>query len=111
MKVLFNHLCSAAGVDCDLETIAFISYFLEFFSTSTVFSFFSPSLRWQDIVVGAPQYFDRSGDIGGAVYIYINQRGKWEGIKPIRLNGTADSMFGLAVENVGDINQDGYPGE
>ncbi|XP_015145127.3 integrin alpha-6 isoform X1 [Gallus gallus] len=64
---------------------------------------------WQDIVVGAPQYFDRSGDIGGAVYIYINQQGKWEGIKPIRLNGTADSMFGLAVENVGDINQDGYP--
>ncbi|NXV19754.1 ITA6 protein, partial [Cepphus grylle] len=64
---------------------------------------------WQDIVVGAPQYFDRSGDIGGAVYIYINQQGKWEGVKPIRLNGTTDSMFGLAVENVGDINQDGYP--
>ncbi|OXB77987.1 UNVERIFIED_CONTAM: hypothetical protein H355_009558 [Colinus virginianus] len=64
---------------------------------------------WQDIVVGAPQYFDRSGDIGGAVYIYINQRGKWEGIRPVRLNGTTDSMFGLAVENVGDINQDGYP--
>ncbi|XP_076198721.1 integrin alpha-6 isoform X2 [Aptenodytes patagonicus] len=64
---------------------------------------------WQDIVVGAPQYFDRSGDIGGAVYIYINWQGKWEGVKPIRLNGTTDSMFGLAVENVGDINQDGYP--
>ncbi|KAM9287490.1 integrin alpha-6 isoform 1-T1 [Morus bassanus] len=64
---------------------------------------------WQDIVVGAPQYFDRSGDIGGAVYIYINQQGKWEGVKPIRLNGTTDSMFGLVVENVGDVNQDGYP--
>ncbi|XP_026708189.1 integrin alpha-6 isoform X4 [Athene cunicularia] len=64
---------------------------------------------WQDIVVGAPQYFDRSGDIGGAVYIYINQQGKWEGVKPVRLNGTTDSMFGLAVENVGDVNQDGYP--
>ncbi|XP_051479112.1 integrin alpha-6 isoform X5 [Apus apus] len=64
---------------------------------------------WQDIVVGAPQYFDRSGDIGGAVYVYINQQGKWEGVKPVRLNGTTDSMFGLAVENVGDINQDGYP--
>ncbi|KAM6396974.1 integrin alpha-6 isoform 2-T2 [Pluvialis apricaria] len=64
---------------------------------------------WQDIVVGAPQYFDRSGDIGGAVYIYINRQGKWEGVKPIRLNGTTDSMFGLAVENVGDVNQDGYP--
>ncbi|KAM9010455.1 integrin alpha-6 isoform 1-T1 [Ara ararauna] len=64
---------------------------------------------WQDIVIGAPQYFDRSGDIGGAAYIYINQQGKWDRVKPIRLNGTADSMFGLAVENVGDINQDGYP--
>ncbi|XP_057279867.1 integrin alpha-6 isoform X2 [Pezoporus wallicus] len=64
---------------------------------------------WQDIVVGAPQYFDRSGDIGGAAYIYINQQGKWDRVKPIRLNGTTDSMFGLAVENVGDVNQDGYP--
>uniref|UniRef100_A0A8D2NF02 Integrin subunit alpha 6 n=1 Tax=Zonotrichia albicollis TaxID=44394 RepID=A0A8D2NF02_ZONAL len=64
---------------------------------------------WQDIVVGAPQYFDRSGDIGGAVYIYMNRQGNWAGVKPLRLNGTTDSMFGLAVENVGDINQDGYP--
>ncbi|KAM4668661.1 integrin alpha-6 isoform 1-T1 [Amazona ochrocephala] len=64
---------------------------------------------WQDIVIGAPQYFDRSGDIGGAAYIYINQQGKWERVKPVRLNGTTDSMFGLAVENVGDVNQDGYP--
>ncbi|XP_024066144.1 integrin alpha-6 isoform X1 [Terrapene carolina triunguis] len=64
---------------------------------------------WQDIVVGAPQYFDRDGEIGGAVYIYINQQGKWEGVKPIRLNGTTDSMFGIAVENIGDINQDGFP--
>ncbi|XP_038278337.1 integrin alpha-6 isoform X2 [Dermochelys coriacea] len=64
---------------------------------------------WQDIVVGAPQYFDRCGEIGGAVYIYINQQGKWEGVKPIRLNGTTDSMFGIAVENIGDINQDGFP--
>ncbi|XP_062354690.1 integrin alpha-6 isoform X4 [Cinclus cinclus] len=64
---------------------------------------------WQDIVVGAPQYFDRSGDIGGAVYIYVNRQGKWAGVRPLRLNGTTDSMFGLAVENIGDINQDGYP--
>uniref|UniRef100_A0A8B9FSB4 Integrin alpha-6 n=1 Tax=Amazona collaria TaxID=241587 RepID=A0A8B9FSB4_9PSIT len=64
---------------------------------------------WQDIVIGAPQYFDRSGDIGGAAYIYINQQGKWDRVKPVRLNGTTDSMFGLAVENVGDVNQDGYP--
>ncbi|KAG8510489.1 Integrin alpha-6 [Galemys pyrenaicus] len=64
---------------------------------------------WQDIIVGAPQYFDRDGEVGGAVYIYINQKGNWKNVKPIRLNGTKDSMFGIAVKNIGDINQDGYP--
>uniref|UniRef100_A0A673YFR5 Integrin subunit alpha 6 n=1 Tax=Salmo trutta TaxID=8032 RepID=A0A673YFR5_SALTR len=63
---------------------------------------------WQDIVVGAPQFFMKEGDFGGAVYVYINQAGKWDKITPIRLNGTKDSMFGLAVENIGDINQDSY---
>ncbi|XP_006010755.1 integrin alpha-6 isoform X2 [Latimeria chalumnae] len=63
---------------------------------------------WQDIVVGAPQYFDREGEIGGAVYVYINKEGKWNKVKPVRLNGTKDSMFGLTVENIGDINQDSY---
>lgn len=64
---------------------------------------------WQDIVIGAPQYFDRDGEVGGAVYVYINQQGRWSNVKPIRLNGTKDSMFGIAVKNIGDINQDGYP--
>uniref|UniRef100_A0A452UIL2 Integrin alpha-7 n=1 Tax=Ursus maritimus TaxID=29073 RepID=A0A452UIL2_URSMA len=64
---------------------------------------------WQDIIVGAPQYFDRDGEVGGAVYVYINEHGRWNNVKPIRLNGTKDSMFGVAVKNIGDINQDGYP--
>ncbi|XP_044237412.2 integrin alpha-6 isoform X3 [Ursus arctos] len=64
---------------------------------------------WQDIIVGAPQYFDRDGEVGGAVYVYINEQGRWNNVKPIRLNGTKDSMFGVAVKNIGDINQDGYP--
>ncbi|MGH0140838.1 UNVERIFIED_CONTAM: hypothetical protein FKN15_004210 [Acipenser sinensis] len=63
---------------------------------------------WKDIVVGAPQFFVRDGEIGGAVYVYINNAGKWDDVKPTRLNGTKDSMFGLAVENIGDINQDGF---
>uniref|UniRef100_A0A4W3IED8 Integrin alpha-6-like n=1 Tax=Callorhinchus milii TaxID=7868 RepID=A0A4W3IED8_CALMI len=63
---------------------------------------------WNDIVVGAPQFFDKETEIGGAVYVYINQKGDWSNITPIRLNGTKDSMFGLAVENIGDINKDGY---
>ncbi|KAM9850652.1 integrin alpha-6 [Aulostomus maculatus] len=63
---------------------------------------------WQDIVVGAPQFYMKEKDVGGAVYVYINQAGRWERVSPVRLNGTRDSMFGLAVENIGDINQDSY---
>ncbi|XP_033961118.1 integrin alpha-6-like isoform X1 [Pseudochaenichthys georgianus] len=63
---------------------------------------------WQDIVVGAPQYFEKDGKIGGAVYVYVNKLGKWNTVKPIRIDGPKDSMFGLAVEKLGDINQDGY---
>ncbi|XP_040004466.1 integrin alpha-6 isoform X2 [Xiphias gladius] len=63
---------------------------------------------WQDIVVGAPQFYMKDRDVGGAVYVYINKAGRWEKIAPIRLNGTKDSMFGLAVENIGDVNQDSY---
>lgn len=50
-------------------------------------------------------------DIGGAVYVYINNAGVWEGNTPVRLIGTKDSMFGVAVENIGDINQDSYKGD
>ncbi|XP_073347606.1 integrin alpha-6-like isoform X2 [Pagrus major] len=63
---------------------------------------------WQDIVVGAPQYFEKEGTIGGAVYVYINKDGKWNKVTPERIDGPENSMFGLAVENLGDINQDGY---
>uniref|UniRef100_A0A3P9PF33 Integrin subunit alpha 6 n=1 Tax=Poecilia reticulata TaxID=8081 RepID=A0A3P9PF33_POERE len=63
---------------------------------------------WDDIVVGAPQYFEKDSEIGGAVYVYINKAGKWKDVKPKRIDGPAYSMFGLAVENLGDINQDGY---
>uniref|UniRef100_A0A8C5C4Y8 Integrin subunit alpha 6 n=1 Tax=Gadus morhua TaxID=8049 RepID=A0A8C5C4Y8_GADMO len=63
---------------------------------------------WQDIVVGAPQFFLKDGDVGGAAYVYINQAGRWDRVTPVRLNGTKDSMFGLAVENIGDMNQDSY---
>uniref|UniRef100_A0A667Z438 Integrin subunit alpha 6 n=1 Tax=Myripristis murdjan TaxID=586833 RepID=A0A667Z438_9TELE len=63
---------------------------------------------WQDIVVGAPQFFMKDGDVGGAVYVYINQAGRWDKVTPVRLNGTKDSMFGLAVENIGDTNRDSY---
>ncbi|CAL8281416.1 unnamed protein product [Lota lota] len=64
---------------------------------------------WQDIVVGAPQYFEKDKKIGGAVYVYINKGGAWDAVTPTRIDGPEDSMFGLSVENLGDINQDSYP--
>lgn len=87
-----------------------ISLSLLAFSAVVPTSFLHYVCRWQDIVIGAPQYFDRDGEVGGAVYVYINQQGRWNNVKPIRLNGTKDSMFGISVKNIGDINQDGFPG-
>ncbi|XP_062404762.1 integrin alpha-6-like [Sardina pilchardus] len=65
---------------------------------------------WEDLVVGAPQYFEKDGDVGGAVYVYINRAGgrDWNNLKPVRLHGKKDSMFGLAVGSIGDVNQDGF---
>lgn len=61
--------------------------------------------------MGAPQFFVKDGAVGGAVYIYINNEGrKWEDIVPVQLLGQKESMFGLAVENIGDVNQDHYGG-
>ncbi|XP_030000900.1 integrin alpha-6-like [Sphaeramia orbicularis] len=64
---------------------------------------------WDDLAVGAPQFFRKDDEVGGAVYIYINNKGaNWERTEPIELHGRNQSMFGLAVESIGDINQDGY---
>ncbi|XP_045550270.1 integrin alpha-6 [Salmo salar] len=63
---------------------------------------------WQDIVVGAPQFFEKDGKVGGAIYVYINKGGVWSKLTPTRIDGPQDSMFGLAVENLGDLNLDGY---
>lgn len=68
--------------------------------------------KWDDLVVGAPQYSttDNEAGIGGAVYVYINPRDSqdWDRLQPDVLTGNKDSMFGLAVANIGDINHDGY---
>ncbi|KAM4588465.1 integrin alpha-7 isoform 2-T2 [Odontesthes bonariensis] len=64
---------------------------------------------WTDLIIGAPNFFDRKAEIGGAVYVYLNPFGHWDDqARPIRLNGTYDSMFGMTVSNVGDLDQDGY---
>lgn len=64
---------------------------------------------WTDLIVGAPNFFDRKAEIGGAVYVYLNPFGHWDDhSRPIRLNGTYDSMFGMTVSAIGDLDQDGY---
>lgn len=43
--------------------------------------------------------------------MYMNEAGKWENVQPKRIVGSRDSMFGISVKNIGDVNQDGYPGK
>ncbi|XP_054663065.1 integrin alpha-7 isoform X1 [Grus americana] len=63
---------------------------------------------WMDLVVGAPHFFERKEEIGGAAYVYINPAGRWDSATPLRLNGTRGSMFGIALSAAGDLNQDGF---
>ncbi|KAM5254315.1 integrin alpha-7 isoform 2-T2 [Hipposideros larvatus] len=64
---------------------------------------------WADLVVGAPYFFERQEELGGAVYVYMNQGGHWAGVSPLRLCGSPDSMFGISLAVLGDLNQDGFP--
>ncbi|NWS78842.1 ITA7 protein, partial [Crotophaga sulcirostris] len=63
---------------------------------------------WMDLVVGAPHFFERQEEIGGAAYVYINVGGRWDAPTPLRLNGTRGSMFGIALSAAGDLNRDGF---
>nr|XP_004650007.2 integrin alpha-7 isoform X2 [Jaculus jaculus] len=64
---------------------------------------------WPDLIVGAPYFFERQEELGGAVYVYINQVGRWAQVTPLRLCGSPDSMFGISLAVLGDLNQDGFP--
>ena len=61
-----------------------------------------------DLIVGAPQYYDRLDKVGGAVYVYINN-----GLNKLGPNATTvlygelDSAFGNSITSLGDINMDG----
>ncbi|XP_077358400.1 integrin alpha-3b isoform X2 [Festucalex cinctus] len=63
---------------------------------------------WNDLIVGAPFYFDRMKDEGGAVYIYMNENGSFQTIPTVVLKGPAFSAFGITVAAIGDVNQDGF---
>ncbi|XP_077482885.1 integrin alpha-3b [Stigmatopora argus] len=64
--------------------------------------------NWNDLIVGAPFYFDRMKDEGGAVYIYMNENGSFQKTPSVVLKGPASSAFGNAVAAIGDVNQDGF---
>ncbi|XP_040856535.1 integrin alpha-3 isoform X2 [Ochotona curzoniae] len=64
---------------------------------------------WQDLLVGAPYYFERKEEIGGAVYVFMNQAGTSFSAQPsLLLHGPSRSAFGFSVASIGDINQDGF---
>ncbi|KAM3592384.1 uncharacterized protein V6R79_017677 [Siganus canaliculatus] len=63
---------------------------------------------WNDLIVGAPFYFDRVKDEGGAVYIFMNENGSFQKTPSMVLKGPAASAFGFAVAPIGDVNQDGF---
>uniref|UniRef100_A0A8C9R1I2 Integrin, alpha 3b n=1 Tax=Scleropages formosus TaxID=113540 RepID=A0A8C9R1I2_SCLFO len=63
---------------------------------------------WNDLIVGAPFYFDRKKEEGGAVYIFKNVNGYFHEEATMVLWGATDSGFGMAVAAIGDVNQDGF---
>lgn len=65
---------------------------------------------FDDIIVGAPMYFNKETQAGGAVYVFINAAfdGTFSGVEPILITGPRDSRFGMAVTSAGDLNSDGF---
>ncbi|KFP70550.1 Integrin alpha-3, partial [Acanthisitta chloris] len=60
---------------------------------------------WMDLVVGAPYYFERKEEVGGAVYVYMNEVGAFQQHPSLVLTGPSYSGFGFAVASIGDINK------
>ncbi|KAM3863751.1 integrin alpha-3-like [Diretmus argenteus] len=63
---------------------------------------------WNDLLVGAPFYFHRQQEEGGAVYVYLNAGGRLGPRPSLVLRGPAGSAFGMALAAAGDLNQDGF---
>lgn len=66
---------------------------------------------WQDLLVGAPYYFERKEEVGGAIYVFMNEAGaSFPALPSLLLHGPSHSAFGFSVASIGDINQDGFQG-
>ncbi|XP_078655936.1 integrin alpha-6-like isoform X1 [Branchiostoma floridae x Branchiostoma belcheri] len=84
----------------------------DYLASSFGFSVASVDLNfdtWPDLAVGAPFYFDaKNSKVGGAVFVYMNDKRGMENVEPIKLLGPTDSLFGFALANAGDVDRDGY---
>merc|ERR1719317_734764 len=62
-----------------------------------------------DLIVGAPQYYDRENNQGGAVYVYMNNgSGYFSDKYTQKLTGQIDSEFGGSLIPCGDLDGDGF---
>lgn len=66
--------------------------------------------RWKELIIGAPFYFNRRQEEGGAVYVFMNENGSFKPKTDLMFTGPSDSGFGMAVSSIGDLNQDGFQG-
>lgn len=44
------------------------------------------------------------------MYVFMNENGSFKPKTDLMLTGPSDSGFGMAVSSIGDVNQDGFPG-
>ncbi|KAM6449804.1 integrin alpha-3 isoform 1-T1 [Liasis olivaceus] len=63
---------------------------------------------WQDLIIGAPYYFDQKAEKGGSVYVYMNLGGIFPSSPNLTLTGPSNSSFGFSVAHIGDINKDDF---
>ncbi|XP_055079725.1 integrin alpha-3-like [Periophthalmus magnuspinnatus] len=64
--------------------------------------------RWNDLLVGAPFFFQRLEEVGGAVYVYLNTGGRFDSRPTLVLRGPQHSAFGMSLCAAGDLDQDGF---
>ncbi|XP_037400807.1 integrin alpha-3 isoform X1 [Pygocentrus nattereri] len=108
-SVILARVVQRAGTESDLET-------QQILKGQQVGSYFGNSIAivdlnndgWKELIVGAPFYFDRKKEEGGAVYVFMNENGSFQLKTDRKLTGPKQSGFGMAVAAVGDVNQDGF---
>ncbi|XP_024920340.1 integrin alpha-3-like [Cynoglossus semilaevis] len=63
---------------------------------------------WDDLLVGAPFFFNNQQEVGGAVYVYMNLGGRFDSRPSQVLTGPVGSAFGMSLSAAGDLDQDGF---